>query len=232
MTVCPHCKSTNNNSYYCRGCGRKLVRKSAASLHEENPKMDFIGEVIDIIEKNSDTTGIKNIVGCNTLEISLEEISKEEGILLIDGGQWKEIPQKRQNSCFFSETVFIYLLSAIITMSGYIAGANAFEMLCQLYASVFLLLSFLTWFLIPCFTGISPVSSVLYGCSMFMQTNKTVKNRASNLFTLFLFASVPSLFILPFLISMIRSAVSEKYRPVALSSSEIRYLAKVSSPNQ
>ena len=232
MTVCPHCKSTNNNFYYCRGCGRKLVQKSDRSIHEEKPKMDFIGEVIDIIEKNSDTTGIKNIVGCNTLEISLEEISKEEGILLIDGGQWKEIPQKRQNSCFFSETVFLYTLSAIITMSGYIAGADAFEMLCQLYASVFLLLSFLTWFLIPCFTGLSPVSSVLYGCSMFMQTNKTVKNRVSNLFTLFLFSSVPSLFVFPFFIALIRSAVSQKYKPAAFSISEIKYLEKAGSSNQ
>lgn len=231
MTVCPHCKSTNNNFYYCRGCGRKLVAKNAKSLHEEKRSSDFIGEVISIIEKKSDVTGIKKIVGCNTLEISLEEISKEEGILLIDGGQWKDIPQKRQNSCFFSEIVFIYLLSAIITMSGYIAGANAFEMLCQLYASVFLLLSLLTWFLIPCLTGFSPVSSILYGCSMFSQTNKTVKNKVYNLFIMFLFSSIPYLFVFPFLFSMIMSAFSQKYRPIAFSISEIKYLAKVNKPD-
>lgn len=232
MTVCPHCKSTNNNFYYCRGCGRKLVSENVKSFHEEKPDFDFVGEVIDIIERNSDTTGIKNIVGFNTPEISLEEISKEEGILLIDGGQWKDIPQKKQNSCFFSEIVFIYMLSAIITMSGYIAGADALEMLCQLYASVFLLLSFLTWFLIPCFTGFSPVSSVLYRTSLFMKANKTVKNRVYNLFMLFLFASVPSLFMIPFLYSLIRSKFSKEYKPVAFSISEIKYLEKARDTNQ
>ena len=232
MTVCPHCKSTNNNFYYCRGCGRKFVSQNVKSSHEDRQSSDFISEVINIIEKKSDVTGIKKIVGYNTLEISLEEISKEEGILLIDGGQWKEIPQQRQNSCFFSETVSVYILSAIITMSGYIAGADALEMICQLYASVFLLLSFMTWFLIPCFAGLSPVSSILYGCSMFTKTNKTVKNKPSELFTMFLFSAIPYLFILPFFLSLILSAFSKEYKPAAFSTSEIRYLQKASSSGQ
>ena len=117
-------------------------------------------------------------------------------------------------------------------MSGYIAGADALEMLCQLYASVFLLLSFLTWFLIPCFTGFSPVSSVLYRTSLFMKTNKTVKNKVYNLFMLFLFASVPSLFIIPFLYSLIRSEFSKEYKPVAFSISEIKYLEKASDASK
>lgn len=229
MTLCPHCKSENNNYYYCKGCGRKFFPVRTKSEKEKGTGTDFIDEVIDIIEKKSNSTSFYDAVGSNTLEISLEDISKDEGILLIDGEQWKDIPQKQQNGCFFSEIIFLYMLSAVITMVGYIAGADETGMIFQLYASVFLLFSFIVWFLIPYFGGLSPMSSVMYHCSMFRLTNKSVKSRASNLFSMFLFASIPYIFVFPFFYSLLKSKFSENYRPLSLSISEIKYLEKIQS---
>ena len=145
MTTCPHCKSENNNFYYCRGCGRKIPLSPKPEKRKESSSSDFIEEVIDIIESkfiSSDFT-MTNIA--NMGSISLDEISKEEGIILLGNEQWQEIPRRQQCACFFGETVSIYLMSAIITMIGFIAGANDVRMVFQLYASAFLLLSFTEW---------------------------------------------------------------------------------------
>lgn len=227
MTLCPHCKSENNNFYYCKGCGRKIVFAKKKSEKEKGIVTDFIGEVVDIIEKKSNPDSFYKAVSSNTVEISLEKISKDEGILLIDGGQWVNIPQKRQNDCFFGEIVFLYILSAVITMVGYIAGADEIGMILQLYASVFLLFSFVAWFLIPYFAGLSPMSSIMYHCSMFHVSDKSVKNRAYNLFLMFLFSAIPYIFIFPFFYSLLKSKFSENYKPLSFSISEIKYLEKI-----
>ena len=229
MTLCPHCKSENNNFYYCKGCGRKFVITEKKSEKEKGTSTDFISEVIDIIEKKSNPSSFYEAVHSNTLEINLEEISKDEGILLIDGEQWTEITPKRRNSCFLWEIFFIYILSAMVSMATYIAGANEIVMIFQLYASAFLMFSFLAWFLIPYFLGFSPVASVIYHCSMFNLKNKPVKNRLSNLFNMFIFSAIPYIFVFPFLYSAIRSKFSENYKPLSFSLSEIKYLEKVQS---
>ena len=226
MTVCPHCKSESNNFYYCKGCGRKISGTSKPQIKSESHTPKFIEEVIDIIEQNfvySDTSFVR-IPG--TERISLGEISKEEGILIIDGKQWQEIRPKQQCGCFFGELISIYIFSAIITMVGFIAGANGIEMIFQLYASVFLTLSLIVWFIVPYFTGFSPVSSVLYNCSLFTSKDESVRNRAFDLFTMFLFASIPSIFVFPFFYALLKSRFSENYRPLAFSISEIKYLEK------
>ena len=229
MTLCPHCKSENNNFYYCKGCGRKLVFTRKKSERENGVSTDFISEVINIIDEKSNPKSFYDAVRSNTMEISLEEISKDEGILLIDEEQWKNIPQKQQNSCFFGEIIFLYMLSAVITMVGYIAGADETGMILQLYASVFLLFSFIAWFLIPYFCGLSPMSSIMYHCSMFLLTDKSVKNKASNLFVMFLFSAIPYIFIFPFFYSLLKSKFSGSYRPLSFSISEIKYLEKIQS---
>ena len=229
MTLCPHCKSENNNFYYCKGCGRKFVIAEKKSEKKEGTSTDFISEVIDIIEKKSNPSSFYETVRSNTMEISLEEMSKDEGILLIDGEQWTEISSKRRNSCFLGEIFFIYILSAMVSMTAYIAGANEIAMIFQTYASAFLLFSFVAWFLVPYFSGFSPIASVIYHCSMFNLKNKSVKNMASNLFSMFIFSAIPYIFVLPFLYSALRSKFSENYLPLSFSSSEINYLEKVQS---
>ena len=229
MTICPHCKSENNNFYYCRGCGRKIPFISKQEKRNESSSSDFIEEVIDIIESkfiSSDFT-MTNIA--NMGSISLDEISKEEGIILLGNEQWQEIPRRQQCACFFGGMVSIYLMSAIITMIGFIAGANDVKMVFQLYASAFLLLSFTEWFLVPYFSGFSLVSSLLYNCSMFTYRDENMKNKTQNLLMMFLFASIPGIFVVPFLYSLLKSKLSENYIPLALSISEIKYLKKISS---
>ncbi|MBR4489680.1 hypothetical protein IKP13_03505 [bacterium] len=226
MTVCPHCKSTNNNFYYCKGCGRKIPENSKPAARKESASPRFIEEVIDIIERNLDYTDITISAPASNFGINLSEISKDEGILIIGGEQWQETDPAQQCSCFFGEIICTYLISAIITMVGFIAGADGIEMIFQLYASAFLVLSLITWFIVPYFTGFSPVSSLLYNCSMFTLENESAKNKAKNLFMMFLFSSIPSLFVLPFFYSLLKSRFSENYLPPAFSSSEIRYLEK------
>lgn len=226
MTVCPHCKSTNNNFYYCRGCGRKIAVNSKPSVRKESSSPRFIEEVIDIIERNFDYSDITISAPASTFGISLDEISRDEGILLIGNGQWKEISSKQQSACFFGEILCIYIISAIITMVGFIAGADGAEMIFQLYSSVFLVLSLIVWFIVPYFSGFSPIASILYNCSMFTSDNESVGNKAKNLFTMFLFSSIPYLFVLPFFYSLLKSRFSENYTPLAFSSSEIKYLEK------
>ena len=121
------------------------------------------------------------------------------------------------------------MMSAIITMIGFIAGANDFRMVFQLYASAFLLLSFTEWFLVPYFSGFSLVSLLLYNCSMFTYGDENMKNKTQNLLTMFLLASIPSMFVVPFLYSLLKSKLSDKYMPLAFSISEIKYLKKISS---
>ena len=226
MTVCPHCKSTNNNFYYCKGCGRKIASNTKPAVRKESSSPRFIEEVIDIIERNFDYSDITISAPASTFGINLGEISKDEGILIIGSGQWQEIPPKQQCGCFFGELTCIYLISAIITMVGFIAGADGLEMIFQLYASVFLVLSLIVWFIVPYFSGFSPVASILYNCSMFTSENESTKNKAKNLFTMFLFSSIPYLFVLPFFYSLLKSRLSESYVPLAFSSSEIKYLEK------
>jgi len=229
MTTCPHCKTLNNNFYYCKGCGRKIPHSLKPQTRKESSKSDFTEEVIDIIERSlltSDVTmtNISNIGG-----ISLDEISKEEGILLVGNEQWRDISHKQQCACFFGEIVCIYLISAIITMIGFIAGANNIEMIFQLYASVFLVLSLIIWFIVPYFSGFSLVSSLLYNCSMFTCDDENMKNKPKNLFMMFLFSSVPYIFVVPFFYSLLKSRLSEDYRPIAFSISGIKYLEKIES---
>ena len=226
MTICPHCKSTNNNFYYCRGCGRKIAAGTKPAVRKESSSPRFIEEVIDIIERNFDYSDITISAPASTFGINLGEISKDEGIFIIGGEQWQEIPTKQLCGCFFGELTCIYLISAIITMVGFIAGADGLEMIFQLYASVFLVLSLIVWFIVPYFSGFSPVASVLYGCSMFTSGNESTKNKAKNLFTMFLFSSIPYLFVLPFFYSMLKSRFSENHIPLAFSASEIKYLEK------
>ena len=229
MTTCPHCKSENNNFYYCKGCGRKIPLTSKPEERKKSSSFNFIEEVIDIIESkfiSSDFT-MTNIA--NMGSISLDEISKEEGIILFGNEQWQEISRKQQNSCFFSEMISIYIMSSIITMIGFIAGANDIKMIFQLYASAFLLLSFTELFLVPYFSGFSLVSSLLYNCSMFTYYDENMKNKTQNLLMMFLFASILCIFVVPFLYSLLKSKLSENYTPLALSISEIKYLKKISS---
>ena len=229
MTTCPHCKSENNNFYYCKGCGRKIPLTSKPEERKKSSSFNFIEEVIDIIESkfiSSDFT-MTNIA--NMGSISLDEISKEEGIILFGNEQWQEISRKQQNSCFFSEIISIYIMSSIITMIGFIAGANDIKMIFQLYASAFLLLSFTELFLVPYFSGFSLVSSLLYNCSMFTYDDENMKNKTQNLLMMFLFASILCIFVVPFLYSLLKSKLSENYTPLALSISEIKYLKKISS---
>jgi len=228
MTTCPHCKSENNNFYYCHGCGRRIPFSSKPKERKKSSSSDFIEEVIDIIESKfiSDVT-VTTIANIGT--ISLDEISKEEGIILVGNDQWQEIPRKQQCACFFGEIFCISMISAIITMIGFIAGANDAKMVFQLYASAFLLLSFTEWFLVPYFSGFSLVSSLLYNCSMFTYGDENMKNKTKNLLMIFLFASIPCIFVVPFLYSLLKSRFSESYIPLALSISEIKYLKKISS---
>lgn len=229
MTTCPHCKSENNNFYYCKGCGRKIPLTSKPEERKKSSSFNFIEEVIDIIESkfiSSDFT-MTNIA--NMGSISLDEISKEEGIILFGNEQWQEISRKQQNSCFFSEMISIYIMSSIITMIGFIAGANDIKMIFQLYASAFLLLSFTELFLVPYFSGFSLVSSLLYNCSMFTYDDENMKNKTQNLLMMFLFASILCIFVVPFLYSLLKSKLSENYTPLAISISEIKYLKKISS---
>ena len=229
MTICPHCKSKNNNSYYCKGCGRRITAISKPQKKSESTPPKFIEEVIDIIETNFMISDVTMTTVSNTGSISLGDMLKEEGITLVGGEQWQDISPKQQCGCFFAELICIYIISAIITMVGFIAGANEIEMIFQLYASSFLALSLIVWFIVPYFTGFSPVSLVLYNCSMFTLLNESVKNRAKNLFTMFLCSSVPSIFILPFLYSLLKSRFSENYEPFAFSTSEIKYMEKTGS---
>lgn len=231
MTICPHCKSENNNFYYCKGCGRKISVNLKPEIREESSAPKFIEEVIDIIESNFISSDITITTISNTGGISLGDISKEEGITLVGSEQWHEITPKQLCSCFFGELSSIYIISLIITMIGFIAGANKVEMIFQLYASVFLVLSLIVWFIVPYFSGFSPVSSILYNCSMFTSKDESVQNRAKNLFTMFLFSSIPYIFVLPFFYSLLKSRFSEKYEPFAFSISEIKYLEKIESVN-
>ena len=96
----------------------------------------------------------------------------------------------------------------------------------QLYASAFLILSFAVWFIIPYFTGFSPIASVLYNCALFTSDDESVKNKAKNLGMMFLLAAVPSIFVVPFLYSFLKSKFSKNYEPLAFSISEIKYLEK------
>ena len=229
MTVCPHCKSENNNFYYCKGCGRKITNVLKPAAKKDSQATNFIEEVIDIIERNfiSDVT-VTTI--SSPFRINLGELSEEEGITLLGSEQWQETRPKQQCNCFFGEIIATYIISAIITMVGFIAGAEGFETVFQLYAAAFLLLSFLVWFIVPYFTGFSPVSALLYKCSMFSSANESIKNKAQNLLTIFLF-SIPYIFVVPFIYSLFKSGFSEDYRPFPLSISEIKFLEKMESGN-
>ena len=210
MTTCPHCKSENNNFYYCKGCGRKIPPVSKPEERKKSSSSDFIEEVIDIIESKFLSSDVTVTTISHIGSISLDEISKEEGIILLGNEQWQEIPRRQQCACFFGEIVSIYMMSAIITMIGFIAGANDFRMVFQLYASAFLLLSFTEWFLVPYFSGFSLVSLLLYNCSMFTYGDENMKNKTQNLLTMFLLASIPSMFVVPFLYSLLKSKLSDK----------------------
>lgn len=226
MSTCPHCGSLNNNYRYCRGCGRKLVAENKPRTVQNNSQApQFIEEVINIIEENFYDP--EQLVTSGKITLNLAEISREEGIFIIDGEQWKKTSQKQQTACFLSETTFVYLFSALITMAGYIAGANDFETIFQLYAAVFLTLSCVIWFLIPCFSGFSVISPLLYRCSMFSAENKSVKGCFKSLFTMFLFSSVPYLFVFPFFFALIKSKLDPNYRPLPFLVSEINYLEKI-----
>ncbi len=227
--ICSHCKSENNNFYYCKGCGRKLEQEHKTQAKEIAQPHEFIEEVIDIIEKKFYPAELGSIIPMNSHQISLEEMSKDEGIFLIGSEQWREASQTTQNSCFFSEIFFLYMFSSIITMIGYIAGADSIEMIFQLYVSVFLALSFTVWFIIPYFSGFSAVSSVMYRCSMFLSSGESVKNHAKPLFTIFLFSAVPYVFVIPFINSLIKSKFSAGYKPKPLSLSGINYMEKINT---
>ena len=226
MTICPHCKSENNNFYYCKGCGRKIPLTSKQEERKESSASDFIEEVIDIIESKFISSDFTVTTISNIGSISLDEISKEEGITLVGSEQWQKIPDKQQNACFLGEMLSIYIMTAVITMIGFIAGANDIKMIFQLYASAFLLLSFTEWFLVPYFSGFSLVSSLVYNCSMFTYGDENMRNKTQNLLMVFLFASIPGIFIFPYFYSFLKSKISDNYKPLALSISEIQYLEK------
>ena len=229
MTICPHCKSESNNFYYCRGCGRRISVTSKPEVKEKSKAPVFMEEVIDIIERNFLSADVTITKIANIDSISLGDISKEEGITLVGCEQWHETTPKQQCACFFCELISIYIISAIITMVGFIAGADGIEMIFQLYASAYLVLSFIVWFIVPYFTGFSPVSSVLYNCSMFTSKDESVKNKAKNLFSMFLFSFVQSILVIPFVYSLLKSRFSESYEPLAFSASEIKYMEKIKS---
>ncbi len=227
MTVCPHCKSSNNNFYYCKGCGKRLTGISKPVSVPKADSPDFIEEAIDIIEKNFTSSGMTIRTRTNTKKIDLGEISKEEGILFIDGEQWKENTPKQQCSCFIGEIVSIYMISATITMAGYIAGANEIEMICQLFASVFLALSFVVWFIVPLLSGLTPISSVIYNSALFTLQDKSVKNKMKELMIIFLFSSIPYIFIFPGIYSALKAKLSKNYVPLPFLISETKYLKKI-----
>ena len=204
MTTCPHCKSENNNFYYCKGCGRKIPLTSKPKNRTESSSSDFIEEVIDIIESKFISSDVTVTTISNFGSISLDEISKEEGIILLGNEQWQEIPRRKQCSCFFCEIATLYAISAIITLIGYNAGANNFKMVLQFYASAFLLLSFIELFLVPYFSGFSLASLLVYKSSMFTYSDENMKNKTQNLLTFFLLASIPSIFIIPFFYSLLK----------------------------
>lgn len=226
MTICPHCKSTNNNFYYCKGCGKRIPVSSKQEKRKESSSYDFIEEVIEIIDNNFTLNDFTITRFSNIGQIDLVQISKEEGVTLIGSEQWQKISPKQQCSCFFFEIVAIYIISGVITLIGFVAGANTIEMRFQLYASAFLILSFAVWFIIPYFTGFSPIASVLYNCALFTSDDESVKNKAKNLGMMFLLAAVPSIFVVPFLYSFLKSKFSKNYEPLAFSISEIKYLEK------
>ena len=229
MTTCPHCKTVNNNFYYCKGCGRKIPLGSKHEVRKESSKSDFTEEVIDIIEKELVISDVTIQYFPQSDFISLDEMSKEEGIILFGNEQWQEISHNEQCSCFLREIFCIYLISGIITMlgtGGYILEAN-FQIKTPFlfYAWSFLLISFIVWFIIPYFSGFSFISLLHSNCSMFTSADENIKNKLKNLIMIFLF-STPYIFIVPFCYSLLKSKFSKNYLPMALSMSEIKYLKK------
>ena len=227
MTICPHCKSTNNNFYYCKGCGKKIPVSSKQEVRKESKSYDFIEEVIEIIDNNFSLSDFTVTQFTSIGQIDLVQISKAEGVTLIGSEQWQKTSPERQCSCFFAEMTAIYLISFAITFIGCTAiGAKNIEIIFQLYASAFLVVSLVIWFIFPYFTGFSPTAFVLYNCALFTLNDESAKNKAKNLGTMFLLAAVPSIFIVPFLYSYLKSNFSKNYEPLAFSISEIKYLQK------
>lgn len=228
MIVCRRCKYENNNYQYCCGCGRRLSSESEEKfekLPEESPR--FLDEVIDIIEAKSALSDFDLKQTPRRYVIDLKDISKSEGILLIGNEQWKTVGDKEKGKNFLSEFILIYFLTFFTLMVSVAAGIDKFEMILKCYTVSFLLISFVFLFLLPYFFGFTIVAFLYGKYALCTKSHEFIRGRAKELFLLFIFSAIPSLFIFPFLFSIISLKVSKRYFPLALKMSEIDYLEKI-----
>ena len=229
MTICPHCKTSNNNFYYCKGCGRKITSTSKPITVKKASSPKFTEEVIEFIENNFSSSDSTITRETDTGKFNLGEKSQEDGIFLIEGKQWAQISTQQQCKCFSGELLCIYIITAIITTGGFISGVNDIEILLKLYASAFLAISFISWFIVPYCSGLSPISLILHNCSLFTSDLESVKHKAKELIIMFFASSLLYIFIFPFFILILKTKFAKNYLPGSFQISNTNYLKKHSA---
>lgn len=233
MNRCSHCGAENNNSFYCKGCGRRLAQKKDVPRQAEHGESSmFWCEVKGVIESVLTNSSVVTQPVSEKTAFDLADISRSSGIYLVGESQWREISPKTEAKCFFSEISAVYILSIVVSITlVLILGDSIPHLPVKAFGGSFILFSFVSLFIFPLVKGVTPVAFYTKHCAPFVpetgsENKRSLKGDAPAAMMLFLY-SVFYIVLIPFAVGVINLSKSDKKRPFPLALTNMDYLEKV-----
>lgn len=227
IRTCKYCGYINNNYFICSGCGREL-RQAKKEKFEKLPESStiFLNEVKKSIDKVfSQKGGMTPSIEFNSSGLSISDISKESGILLIDNSQWHETDSGTKKTCFYGEILTTYILSLFLSLTAAFAISAGVTIFLKLFFASYILIAILLWFIFPFMFGVTAFAFVSHGCGLFKDSANSVKNSTVTLLVLFVMVMFYS-FLPVFLIEYFLASKFSSYIPVAMKVAGVDYLMK------
>ena len=225
--TCRHCGYINNNHFFCSGCGRELKFESKPEFEKlpENSTI-FLNEVKKTIDRLfHEETAIQSLE-VTKVGLSISDIARESGVMIIDGGQWKEPDRKVRISCFYADISLTYILSLALSILAAVVGSAGSEILMKMFFSSYIFCAFMLWFIFPFISGLTAFSFIGYRCGIFKDGQVSVRGNVTALMMLFVvvvFYSFPPFFLIEYIVA----TRFEKYVPAAQKAAGVDYLLKI-----
>lgn len=227
MIRCSHCGYKNNNAFLCGGCGNELNIEEQIDIRKRpEGSVNFLNEVVDSIDRIFPAVDDIKPLQAGRVSISMTEMAKESGMLVIDNERWRPIEAETAFRAFLADMFLIIGLSiGTAALSLLLMGTTMF-MAVKIYFVVYFFVSFLVWFLFPYLFESSPMALVLYDLTIIKGVVMRMKGDTASFMMLWIMSLLYSflpVFVIEYIVFL---ASSEKFQPFIFQLMTIKYIQK------
>jgi len=153
----------NESSFVCLGCGRTVEieseQKKDAFLDK---KIDFMSEVIGIIDNTYPKEGIVSSEVSDSLSIDVSKIAFEEGIMIIEGEKYRDVEEISAYRAFLGDILCSVLFPLVFALGfDFIIHVDLIALI-KVYFVAYFIVSFFIWFLFPLLAESSPAAFLFH----------------------------------------------------------------------